>query len=116
MRRRLPQPSAKPSASLYEEVRSTKRPLVITKRGKPVAKRVPTEEAKRRVHRPAEGRVQSGRRPRCRSAGGVGVRVLILLDTHSRFWVVNNSEKLSRPATSAIRRRHGGIAISAISR
>jgi len=47
----------------------------------------------------------------------VGVRVLILLDTHALFWAVDNSRSLSRPAASAIRRarRYGGIAISAIS-
>ena len=32
--------------TLMENVRSTKRPLVITKRGKPVAKLVPLEEPK----------------------------------------------------------------------
>jgi prevent-host-death family protein len=32
--------------SLMEDVRSTKRPLVITKRGKPVAKLVPMDEPK----------------------------------------------------------------------
>ena len=31
---------------LMENVRSTKRPLVITKRGKPVAKLVPVDESK----------------------------------------------------------------------
>jgi PIN domain nuclease of toxin-antitoxin system len=42
---------------------------------------------------------------------------LILLDTHVLFWAVDNSKSLSRSAASAIRRarRHGGIAISAIS-
>ncbi|HXJ90550.1 MAG TPA: type II toxin-antitoxin system Phd/YefM family antitoxin [Candidatus Binatia bacterium] len=32
--------------TLMEDVRSTKRPLVITKRGKPVAKLVPVDEPK----------------------------------------------------------------------
>ncbi len=32
--------------NLMEDVRSTRRPLVITKRGKPVAKLVPIEEPK----------------------------------------------------------------------
>jgi len=32
--------------TLMEDVRSTKRPLVITKRGKPVAKLVPIEQPK----------------------------------------------------------------------
>jgi prevent-host-death family protein len=32
--------------TLMEDVRSTKRPLVITKRGKPVAKLVPLDESK----------------------------------------------------------------------
>lgn len=32
--------------ALMEDVRSTREPLVITKRGKPVAKLVPAEEAK----------------------------------------------------------------------
>ena len=47
----------------------------------------------------------------------MGVGVLILLDTHVLFWAVDNSRFLSRPAASAIRRarRHGGVAISAIS-
>ena len=32
--------------TLMEDVRSTRRPLLITKRGKPVAKLVPVDEAK----------------------------------------------------------------------
>ena len=32
--------------TLMDEVRSTREPLIITKRGKPVAKLVPAEEAK----------------------------------------------------------------------
>jgi PIN domain nuclease of toxin-antitoxin system len=46
----------------------------------------------------------------------MGVRSLILLDTHALFWAVDDSKKLSRPAASAIRRarRDGGIAVSAI--
>ncbi len=46
----------------------------------------------------------------------MGVRILILIDTHALVWAVDDSKKLSRAAASAIRRaRHdGGIAISAI--
>ena len=46
----------------------------------------------------------------------MGVRFLILVDTHALVWAVDDSKKLSRVAASAIRRaRHaGGIAISAI--
>ena len=46
----------------------------------------------------------------------MGVRLLILLDTHTLVWAVDDSKKLSRAAASAIRRaRHsGGIAVSAI--
>jgi PIN domain nuclease of toxin-antitoxin system len=46
----------------------------------------------------------------------MGVRFLILVDTHALVWAVGDSKKLSRAAASAIRRaRHdGGIAISAI--
>jgi len=46
----------------------------------------------------------------------MGVRLLILLDTHVLFWAVDDSKALSRPAASAIRRARsqGGIAISAI--
>lgn len=42
---------------------------------------------------------------------------MILLDTHVLIWAVDDSKVLSRAAASAIRRarRHGGIAISAIS-
>ena len=42
---------------------------------------------------------------------------MILLDTHVLFWAVDDSKRLSRAAASEIRRarRHGGIAISAIS-
>jgi PIN domain nuclease of toxin-antitoxin system len=42
---------------------------------------------------------------------------VILLDTHVLFWAVDDSKTLSRAAASEIRRarRHGGIAISAIS-
>jgi PIN domain nuclease of toxin-antitoxin system len=42
---------------------------------------------------------------------------VILLDTHVLFWAVDDSKRLSRAAASEIRRarRHGGIAISAIS-
>lgn len=41
---------------------------------------------------------------------------MILLDTHALVWAAEGSNKLSRPAASAIRRArlHGGIAISAI--
>jgi PIN domain nuclease of toxin-antitoxin system len=46
----------------------------------------------------------------------MGVRILILIDTHALIWAVDDSKKLSRAAASAIRRaRHsGGLAISAI--
>jgi PIN domain nuclease of toxin-antitoxin system len=46
----------------------------------------------------------------------MGVRILILIDTHALVWAVGDSKKLSRAAASAIRRaRHsGGMAISAI--
>lgn len=42
---------------------------------------------------------------------------MILLDTHVLFWAADDSKALSRTAASEIRRarRHGGIAISAIS-
>jgi PIN domain nuclease of toxin-antitoxin system len=42
---------------------------------------------------------------------------MILLDTHVLFWAVDDSKMLSRTAASEIRRarRHGGIAVSAIS-
>jgi PIN domain nuclease of toxin-antitoxin system len=41
---------------------------------------------------------------------------MILLDTHVLVWAVEDSKRLSRPAASAIRRnrRHGGLAVSAI--
>lgn len=41
---------------------------------------------------------------------------MILLDTHALVWAVEGSDKLSRPAASAIRRARlqGGVAISAI--
>ena len=47
----------------------------------------------------------------------MGVRLLILLDTHALVWAVDDSKALSRPAASAIRRARrqgGGVAISAI--
>jgi len=42
---------------------------------------------------------------------------MILLDTHVLFWAVDDSKRLSRAAASEIRRarRHGGVAVSAIS-
>lgn len=42
---------------------------------------------------------------------------MILLDTHVLIWANDDSKRLSRPATSAIRRARndGGLAISAIS-
>jgi PIN domain nuclease of toxin-antitoxin system len=41
---------------------------------------------------------------------------MILLDTHVLVWAVEDSKHLSRTAASAIRRnrRHGGLAVSAI--
>jgi len=41
---------------------------------------------------------------------------VILLDTHVLIWAVNDSKELSRAAASEIRRarRHGGVAVSAI--
>lgn len=46
----------------------------------------------------------------------MGVRILILVDTHALFWAVDNSKRLSHQAASAIRRsrREGGVAVSAI--
>jgi PIN domain nuclease of toxin-antitoxin system len=47
----------------------------------------------------------------------MGVRILILIDTHALVWAVDDSKKLSKAAASAIRRarQDGGMAISAIS-
>lgn len=41
---------------------------------------------------------------------------MILVDTHALIWAVDDSKRLSRQAAAAIRRarRHGGIAVSAI--
>lgn len=46
----------------------------------------------------------------------MGVRDLILVDTHALVWAVDDSKKLSRQAASAIRRARvsEGLAISAI--
>jgi PIN domain nuclease of toxin-antitoxin system len=46
----------------------------------------------------------------------VGVVAVILLDSHVLAWAVGDSKRLSRAAASEIRRarRHGGLAISAI--
>lgn len=46
----------------------------------------------------------------------MGGAALILLDTHVLAWVVGDSERLSRPAASAIRRARNsdGVAISCI--
>lgn len=44
--------------ALMEDVRSTREPLVITKRGKPVAKLVPAEEAKDDFFDRLKGRIQ----------------------------------------------------------
>ena len=47
----------------------------------------------------------------------MGVFAVILLDTHVLIWAVDDSKRLSRAAASEIRRarRHGGLALSAIS-
>lgn len=46
----------------------------------------------------------------------MGVRALILIDTHALVWAVDDSKKLSRRAASAIRRARAseGIVVSAI--
>jgi PIN domain nuclease of toxin-antitoxin system len=46
----------------------------------------------------------------------VGIIAVILLDTHVLVWAVADSKRLSRAASAEIRRsrRHGGIAVSAI--
>jgi len=46
----------------------------------------------------------------------MGVRLLILIDTHALVWAVDGSKRLSRAAASAIRRarQSGGMAVSAI--
>jgi PIN domain nuclease of toxin-antitoxin system len=46
----------------------------------------------------------------------MGVRILILIDTHALLWSVDDSKKLSRSTASVTRRarQSGGIAISAI--
>jgi PIN domain nuclease of toxin-antitoxin system len=47
----------------------------------------------------------------------MGVLAVILLDTHVLVWAVGDSRRLSRAAATEIRRarRHGGLAVSAIS-
>ncbi len=47
----------------------------------------------------------------------MGVLEVILLDTHVLVWAVGDSRRLSRAAATEIRRarRHGGLAVSAIS-
>lgn len=46
----------------------------------------------------------------------MGIFAVILLDTHVLVWAVEDSKRLSRAAVSEIRRnrRHGGLAVSAI--
>jgi PIN domain nuclease of toxin-antitoxin system len=46
----------------------------------------------------------------------MGIFPVILLDTHVLVWAVEDSKRLSRMAASEIRRnrRHGGLAVSAI--
>ncbi len=46
----------------------------------------------------------------------MGILAVILLDTHVLVWAVEDSKRLSRAAASEIRRarRHGGLAVSAI--
>lgn len=46
----------------------------------------------------------------------MGILSMILLDTHVLVWAVEGSKRLSRTAASEIRRnrRHGGLAVSAI--
>jgi PIN domain nuclease of toxin-antitoxin system len=46
----------------------------------------------------------------------MGILSMILLDTHVLVWAVEDSERLSGTAASEIRRnrRHGGLAVSAI--
>src|SRR3989442_655605 len=102
---------------LMEEVKKYRTPVVITKKGRPVAKIVPVDEPADDIFGCMAHR--EGRR-RCRIAGLPGARLesaaVIVLDTHTFAWLMLTPKQLSPAATSAIRAAlgSGGIAIASV--
>ena len=103
-----------------DDVRSTREAVVITKRGRPLAKLVPAGGQPWQCVRPHAGR-SGDRRGYCycvsRSASRrLGNLAVILLDTHVLAWLVADENRLSRPARSAIRRArvNDGLAIAPV--
>ena len=75
--------------AIMDEVQAKRQAVVITKRGKPVAKLVPVEKDKDDIFGFYKGKKTHPRR-RCRSridSRGVGRSLLILLDTHVVVWL-----------------------------
>lgn len=94
--------------------------VIITKRGKLVAKLVPIEESRDPIFGFLKGKVKNqGRHRRAYSrARRVGRSGVILLDTHVLIWLISDFEKLSGPARREIqkaRKMGEGLAISSVS-
>ena len=71
--------------ALLDKVARTRQPLIVTKRGKPVAKVVPTE-----LGAPGDLLGREISRRHSRSDGRMGSRAMIVLDTHTWLWWVSD--------------------------
>ena len=105
--------------SVMDEVKERRAEVIITKRGKPVAKLVPldaTPSRHLRLHAGYRHDPWGYRRVRGR-IDGLGAGVKYLLDTHVLIWLVLEPKRLTKRASSAVRRasRRGGFGLAAIS-
>ena len=98
--------------ALLDDVAITGEEIVVTKRGRPVARLVAIDEP-----RPARGLrdlPRLGRRADRAARRRVGRDVMIVLDTHAWLWWVAEPARLSRPARRAIDEAEA-IVVSAVS-
>ncbi len=102
---------------VMDEVQSKRQAVLITKRGKPVAKLVPVQTRKRRHLWLLQRQDKNQRRYRFPSffSGGMGRLVLILLDTHVVIWLAQDQQRISSRARDAIISSREGVQGLAVS-
>ena len=91
--------------AVMDEVQAKRETVVITKRGKPVAKLVPVNAETDEIYNFGPGR-QGCRHGRCDCAsdfrGGLGRAQVILVDTHVVVWLAFDQKQISTRARAAI--------------
>src|SRR5215472_13947346 len=103
---------------VMDQVHSTRTPVVITKRGKPIAKLVPAEQSRSSAFDSLKekleilGDIVSAVVP----LDDRGSSEVILRDTHVLVWMVSDSSRLARDAARELRRaeQKGELAIASI--